>query len=102
MHPMITSLLLALALAADIPPELQPLIDKNHEVLELASADLNRDGRADYLVALQPSAPAPEGEMDERPRPLLVVIRNANGALEVAARNERANERSESGLGRTS
>ena len=73
-----------------VPKELQPFTIPNHEVLEVATADLNRDGRPDYLIALQPAGAEEEGELDERPRPLLIVVRSADGTLELAARNDRA------------
>jgi hypothetical protein len=69
--------------ALDVPPALAQFVPKGHTLIALERADLDGDGRKDYLAVTQePSStdPAVE-EADEEPgsRRLLVLIANTDG-----------------------
>jgi len=92
-----TLLLLApLALADEIespdavPRELRAFVAAHSKAIWYSQADLDRDGKGDYLLVLQRDRKpgTDEYEMQERERPLLVLVRGADGGLHEAARNE--------------
>ncbi|WP_162426519.1 hypothetical protein [Pontibacter pudoricolor] len=71
-----------------IPEELVPFILKDYQVREYVEGDLNRDGIKDYLLLL--SLPY-SGEIDSENnalRPLLILIRDKQNKLTLAARND--------------
>jgi hypothetical protein len=76
--------------AVKIPEEVKPFVEKGMIPIALEASDLNADGRKDFLLVLSPIVP--EGstydEAGDGARPLLILIRDANGALSVAARND--------------
>lgn len=80
---MISALLLAAALAVDVPAELQPFVEKGTTVLAIERGDLNRDGRDDVVLVLEPPDP-------DQPRPLLLLVRDPKGVLQLAKRNAKA------------
>jgi hypothetical protein len=67
--------------SVDLPAELEPFVPKGTKPIEWHKADLNQDGRPDYLLVV-------EKDCDERT--LLVVIRKPNGSLVLAASNSSA------------
>lgn len=73
--------------AADLPADLLRQLPAGYLPLESLRADLDGDGRADYLVALQQ-----RGEAERTPapaRPLLIFVQQADGHYRLAARNDR-------------
>ena len=80
----------AAAQARDVPAELQPFVEKGTRALAIESADLNRDGTPDFVVVLEKvDAKGEPVEIDEGQRPLLVILRGADGGLKLAKRNDR-------------
>ncbi len=75
--------------AAKIPAEVRPFIQAGTSAIALESADLNGDGRADYVLVLE--RPLKGDEVDPiRHRPLLLMIRQSDGRLAIAKRNDKA------------
>ena len=74
-------MLLGLLLAAAI--NVQPFVEKDTTVLAVEQGDLNRDGREDVVLVLEPADP-------EQPRPLLLLLRDADGTLKLAKRSAKA------------
>ncbi|MBB5943082.1 MULTISPECIES: hypothetical protein [Xanthomonas] len=82
------SLLLAshLAHAAALPTDVLRQVPSGYQPLAQLQADLDGDGRADYLVALQQRG---EAQRDPAPaRPLLIFVQLADGHYRLAARND--------------
>jgi hypothetical protein len=87
---------------APTPAELGPFITDGKQPLCAAAADLDGDGRQDYVLVLgtqpkhvwDPDAPEPGPDeiLQDKDdlRTLLVLVRQPDGALRVAARTERA------------
>ena len=72
---------LVLAATADaVPRDVQPFVEKQTTVLAVERGDLNRDGREDAIVVLEPRDP-------EQSRPLLILVRDEKGALRLAKRS---------------
>ena len=63
-----------------VPPELGPFVPAGTKPIEWHKADLNLDGRPDYVLVV---------ERDCEERTLLVVVRRSNGSLYIAASNNR-------------
>jgi len=77
--------------AVKIPAELQAFVEADTKPIEFKSADLNNDGKTDYILVLANSKLGPDEEYnDESKRPTLIIIRGADGTLAEAARNELA------------
>ena len=74
-------ILSALVLAAVL--DVQPFVEKNTTVLAVERGDLNRDGREDAVLVLEPAAA-------DQPRPLLILLRDAKGTLKLAKRSAKA------------
>jgi hypothetical protein len=73
----------------EAPAELLPFVLPGHEVLDVATGDFNGDGRADAVLVLKPREERPgNGDMELR-RPLLLLVRRADGRLEQARRNDK-------------
>lgn len=72
-----------------VPAELQPFVEKDMKAIALESADLNGDGRPDYILVLDSTKPdseeEPKGASD---RPMLIITRDREGKLTRAARND--------------
>jgi hypothetical protein len=85
---------------APTPAELRPFVTGGKEPLCAAAADLDGDGRQDYVLVLgtRPKHVSPDENPEEDGdevykddlRTLLVLVRQADGALRVAARTGRA------------
>lgn len=72
-----------------VPKDVEPFIEKGAKAIALESADLNNDGRKDYILVFE--RPIPEGSDDDMPsdqRPLLILVREKDGSLTEAKRNE--------------
>lgn len=89
---LILSLLITTNLTAQtnpLPDELKPFILPKHEVLDFATGDLNADKRPDAILVLK--NPDEDSSFDERmPRPLLILLRQADGKLKQVLRNDTA------------
>ncbi|MCW5605418.1 MAG: hypothetical protein KIT18_12825 [Burkholderiales bacterium] len=79
------------AALADVPAEVRPFIEKDSVPIELKKADLDRDGREDWLLVIQHAKPRIDpksGYEEEGLRSLLLLVRGADGRLAAAARND--------------
>ena len=74
-------MLAALVLAVSL--DVEPFVEKNTTALAIERGDLNRDGREDVVLVLEPEDP-------EQPRPLLILVRAADGSLKLAKRSAKA------------
>jgi hypothetical protein len=73
-----------------IPAEVQPFVESGSKAIALEAADLNGDGRGDFVLVLERENPAKdENDMPVNQRPLLILLRGADGRLSEAKRNER-------------
>ena len=73
-----------------VPAEVQPFVGAGTKAIAVEAADLNGDGRGDFVLVLEKENPAKDA--DDFPvgeRPLLILLRGADGKLSEAARNER-------------
>lgn len=75
---------------AELPPEVQPFVEPGTVPWLLESADLNLDGRPDYLLVLQRTEGIDPATQPDNERPLLILVRAPAGTLRLAARSERA------------
>ena len=72
-----------------LPRGLHALVPAGLEVLAWRRADLNLDGHPDVVFILQAKGTTPfDGDRGDLPRPLLVALGHAGGALHVVARND--------------
>ncbi|MCU0340090.1 MAG: hypothetical protein MUE30_09400 [Spirosomaceae bacterium] len=70
-------------------PELKPFVEKGMVVMDAVKGDLNGDGQPDAILILKNPKEAETGNFDQpEKRPLLVLVRNAQGKLQVAKRND--------------
>ncbi len=73
-----------------LPPGVRSFVAADTRPLHVASADLNGDGLKDYILVLERETATPsDAKLDERQRPLLILVRHPDGALKEAARNEK-------------
>ena len=73
-----------------LPSEVRPFVAKGTRPLSLASADLNGDGLQDFVLVLERQKAKPsEPDIEDRQRPLLILVRQPGGALKEAKRNVR-------------
>ena len=93
-----TLLLVPLAVQADdvessqqLPAQLRAFVEQGTQPIWYSKADLDKDGKDDYLLVLQKDRKpgAEEYEMEEKQRPLLILVQGPDGKLHEAARNER-------------
>lgn len=73
-----------------VPAEVLPFVEKGTKAIALEVADLNGDGRMDFVLVLERENPAKDA--DDFPvsqRPLLLLVRGEDGKLTEAKRNER-------------
>ena len=87
-------LIAAVSIAAQddlkVPAEVAAFVEPNTKAIAVEKADLNGDGREDFILVLEKENPAKD--QDDFPidqRPLLILLRNADGKLTAAKRNER-------------
>jgi hypothetical protein len=71
------------------PAELLPFVPKGYQVLDFAVGDLDRDGRADAVLVLKKPDENEPKDGEDVPRPLLLLVRQADGRLKQARRNDR-------------
>ncbi len=71
-------------------PEVKPFIEEGTRLLKIASADLNGDGTPDYILVLEKEKEKPEDpDIEKGQRPLLILARDATGALKLVKRNDK-------------
>jgi len=73
-----------------LPSEVRPFVAKGMKPLSLVIADLNGDGLKDYILVLErqkskPTAP----DIDDRQRPLLILIRQPDRTIKEIKRNDK-------------
>jgi hypothetical protein len=74
----------------EMPAELQRFVEPGSRALFVAGADLNGDRRKDYLLVLEKKKQREsDPDIDEGQRPLLIIIRQADGGLKLQKRNDR-------------
>jgi hypothetical protein len=96
--PMPIRTLFALTLAAvpaavqdevELPKAARVFVAPGTKPIAYEVADLNRDGREDAILVLERQPAKPDDPpIEERQRPLLVLVRQRDGSLREAARNE--------------
>src|SRR5690242_7932886 len=73
-----------------IPSDVAPFVEKGTKAIALEKGDLNGDGREDFILVLQREIAAKDkDDFPVNQRPLLILLRGADGKLTVAKRNER-------------
>jgi len=71
------------------PPEVDPFIPTGYEALDYVAGDLNGDKKKDGILILKTTGEDSVME-EELPRPLIVLIRQADGKLKQILRNDKA------------
>ena len=85
----------ALSIAAQenelkVPAEVAPFVESGTKAIALEKADLNGDRREDFILVLEKENSAKdENDFPVNQRPLLILLRGADGKLSTAKRNER-------------
>lgn len=80
--------LLAADVGDQLPEELAPFVPPEHEALDFETGDLDGDGRTDaVLILAAPGEAEQQDDMDAK-RPLLLLIRQADGRLKQARRGD--------------
>jgi len=73
-----------------IPAEVRPFVEAGTKAIALEAADLNGDGRGDFILVLERENPAlDKDDFPVNQRPLLILLRDEGGRLAAAKRNER-------------
>ena len=71
------------------PPEVNPFIPTGYEALDYVAGDLNSDKKKDGILILK--TPGEDSVMEEElARPLIILIRQADGKLKQVLRNDKA------------
>jgi hypothetical protein len=71
----------------EIPAAAEPFVAAGTKPLAFETADLNRDGRPDAILVLEPILKPGDDAFAERPRQLLVLVGQPDGTLREARRN---------------
>jgi hypothetical protein len=73
-----------------VPAEVRPFVEAGTKAIAVEAADLNGDGRGDFVLVLERENPAKDkDDFPVNQRPLLILVRGADGKLSAAKRNER-------------
>jgi hypothetical protein len=73
-----------------VPAEVRPFVEAGTKAIALEAADLNGDGRGDFVLVLERENPSlDKDDFPVNQRPLLILLRGADGQLSAAKRNER-------------
>lgn len=83
---LLLSFLTVRAQVTTLPAEAKPFVLKGYEMLDYATGDLNGDNKPDAILLLKILGEA--DTTDEVKRPLLLLIRQANGKLKQEKRND--------------
>ena len=75
--------------AVSIPEAARAFVAAGTQPIAFETADLNRDGRPDAVLVLSPILKDDEDPFAERPRTLLILLRQADGSYREAARNSK-------------
>ena len=76
--------------AAEVPAEVESFVEVGTLPIAIEHADLNGDGRTDFLLVLEKQKVAEsDPDLEERQRPLLILVREPGGALTLRKRNDR-------------
>ena len=73
-----------------VPADVLPFVEAGTKAIAVEKSDLNGDGREDFILVLEKEKPARDA--DDFPvgqRPLLILLRGADGKLTVSKRNDR-------------
>lgn len=75
-----------------LPAEVAPFVERGTKALALETADLNGDGRGgDYVLVLErQQTKRDKYDLPINQRPLLILVRQPDNSLKLAARNEKA------------
>ncbi|MGH8500377.1 MAG: hypothetical protein ACRERV_16445, partial [Methylococcales bacterium] len=71
-----------------IPEEVRIFVESGTLPIALEKADLNGDGREDFIMVLEPLRSDPT-VLNEARRPLLILVRESDDRLKLAKRNDR-------------
>lgn len=73
-----------------IPDEVKSFIEQGTILISINSADLNGDGLSDYILVIEKQKKHDDDpDIEEGQRPLLIIIREANGTLKLRNRNDK-------------
>jgi hypothetical protein len=73
-----------------VPAEVTPFVEAGTKAIAVEAADLNGDGRGDFVLVLERENPAKDkDDFPVNQRPLIILLRGADGRLSAAKRNER-------------
>ncbi len=73
-----------------VPSEIKAFVESGTRAIAIERADLNGDGREDVLLVLQAKIARDDGTgFEQRQRPLLILTRDAKGALHLRKRNDK-------------
>jgi hypothetical protein len=73
-----------------VPAEVVPFVEAGTKAIAVEAADLNGDGRGDFVLVLERENPAKDADdFPVNQRPLLLLVRGEDGKLSAAKRNER-------------
>ncbi len=73
-----------------VPAEVRPFVEAGTKAIAAEAADLNGDGRGDFVLVLERENPTMDkDDFPVNQRPLLILLRGAEGKLSAAKRNER-------------
>lgn len=73
-----------------VTSEIQAFVEPGTRAIAIERADLNGDGREDVLLVLQAKTARDDGTgFEQRQRPLLILTRDAKGALHLRKRNDK-------------
>jgi hypothetical protein len=73
-----------------VPAEVAPFVESGTKAIALEKGDLNGDRREDFILVLEKENPAKDQyDFPVNQRPLLILLRDADGKLTSAKRNER-------------
>lgn len=73
-----------------VPAEVQAFVEAGTKAISVEAADLNGDGRGDFILVLErENPPKDENDFPVGQRPLLILVRGEDGKLTEAKRNER-------------
>lgn len=74
-----------------VPTELRPFVLRGTKAIAIERGDLNGDGRADFVLVLERQKARPSDDViEEGQRPILILVRQSDGTLKLAARNDAA------------